>query len=208
VRDGLALQVGLKTKLLEIDELVQTGRRGEAIPLLYNLTQTHPSALTYIKYATVVGDLGDGPTAERYLRDALRMDPQAERGYHLLGLVIFMQAEAQKSTDRAGAAARFREAAGHFQTAVKLKPDNADAHRCLARALDELGETDEAVEHLRLAIVCRPEQHAGHLHLGEILARTGQKDEAIRHLRTAVELAPANDPRAKALLESLTKGKP
>jgi len=48
-------------------------------------------------------------------------------------------------------------AVGLFNKAIELDPENADAERALAAALEELGRNDEAIEHLRRYLELEPD---------------------------------------------------
>jgi len=54
-----------------------------------------------------------------------------------------------------GQAGRIEEAIPHFERAVRLKPDYAEAHNNLGVALEKLGRTPEAIEHYQQALKLR-----------------------------------------------------
>ena len=86
---------------------------------------------------------------------------------------------------------RVDEAIAHFQKAVEIKPDYADAHQNLGVALDGRGQLDAAIVHYRKALELKPDYPAiTHNNLGSALARRGQLDAAIAHFQKALELKP------------------
>jgi predicted Zn-dependent protease len=206
VEQYLALQVGMKGKLREADHLERSGHLADAIGILRQLTQTHPTAIMYIKLAAALGKTGDTAATEYAVREALRLDAHAERAHHLLGVTLFVRAKTAPSSNP-GVAALYREAVEHFRLSLQQKPANAEAHMCAGQALFALGEKTEAIKHLRMAIVCRPERYEGYYYLGDALAELGNTDEAVLQLRTAVQLAPPADRRPTTRLTQLTMGK-
>jgi tetratricopeptide (TPR) repeat protein len=86
---------------------------------------------------------------------------------------------------------RVDEAIAHFQQAVEIKPDYANAHQNLGVALVGQGQFDAAIVHFRKALELKPDfPDITHNNLGIALARRGQFDEAIAHFRKALELRP------------------
>jgi Flp pilus assembly protein TadD len=49
-----------------------------------------------------------------------------------------------------------QEAIGHFERALRIKPDFADAHNNLGVALIRLGRVQEAIRHWEQAVRIRP----------------------------------------------------
>jgi tetratricopeptide (TPR) repeat protein len=92
--------------------------------------------------------------------------------------------EARASLDagrRAVAAKSFRQALGHFRTAVAQAPDLAAAHVARGDAAEALGEFDEALAAYRTAVRLAPSPHT-RLRLGNVAARAGQLDLAAQSL--------------------------
>jgi tetratricopeptide (TPR) repeat protein len=121
------------------------------------------------------------------------------------------EAEARAEIDRGrrryeqdrvdGAIAAFREA-------IRLDPDNDEAHLCLGMALvkeDPAG----AIAALGEAIRLRPDSGAAHLNLGHALINRGEVDGAIPAYREAIRLLPDDPlPRATLAFELLTADRP
>jgi len=86
-----------------------------------------------------------------------------------------------------------QQAIRHFEIAIRLRPDHAEAHFNLGRALSGLGRVDEAIEHYRQALVMKPFSSIGHYNLAVMLTGRGQLHEAIEHYREALKITP-DDP--------------
>ena len=88
------------------------------------------------------------------------------------------------------AAGRAREAIGHYQRALELKPDSAEAHYDLACVLAGREEFNEAIVHYRKALDIKPGYLDARNNLGTYLLCIGQVDEAIVELRKVLKADP------------------
>ena len=81
---------------------------------------------------------------------------------------------------------------GHFRTAVRLKPDCADAFNNLGNALAKIpGHAAESLAAFEQALRYDPEMPEAHGNFGWALVNTpGRLSEGIAHLRTAIRLRP------------------
>ena len=61
---------------------------------------------------------------------------------------------------------RFDEAIAHFQKALEIKPDYAEAHANLGAALAGRGRVDEAIAHYQKALEIKPDYAEAHCNLG------------------------------------------
>ena len=93
----------------------------------------------------------------------------------------------------------------HYQDALRIEPDNAEAHYNWGKALQTLGRPQDAVAHYQAALRIRPDYTYAHNNLAWLLAtcpdaaiRDG--GQALAHAKRAVELA-GND--NAGLLDSL-----
>jgi tetratricopeptide (TPR) repeat protein len=83
------------------------------------------------------------------------------------------------------------EAFGHLSEAVRLAPENADAHNNLGVWYEDGGELAKAADQFELALRSKPDDPEAHSNLGSVLARSpGRLDDAIAQLREAVRLQP------------------
>ena len=97
------------------------------------------------------------------------------------------------------------EAAAHWERALALNPDFAQAHMNLGNALREDGRTADAVTHLRRALQLQPSPFA-HNNLGLALAVLGDA-EAAGHFRRAIEMHPGFvEPHLNLALELANRG--
>jgi len=85
---------------------------------------------------------------------------------------------------------RFDEAIGHYEKALKIRPDVAETHYNLGNALADQGRFDEAIGHYQKALEIRPDFVEAHFNLGNVLADQGRFDEAIGHYQKALGIRP------------------
>jgi protein O-mannosyl-transferase len=76
----------------------------------------------------------------------------------------------------------------HFEAALRIVPDNFEAHHNLGTALQRQGRFAEAIVHYRSAIRARPAAAGAHEGLATALAATGDTDEAITEFEQAIGL--------------------
>ena len=93
-------------------------------------------------------------------------------------------------------AGRVQEAIGHYELALRIKPDDAEAHYNLGTALEEAGRAPEAISQWEQTLRIRPDYAEAHNNLGSASLRLGRVPEAIEHyeqaLRTDPDLAEAH----------------
>jgi protein O-mannosyl-transferase len=85
---------------------------------------------------------------------------------------------------------RINAAVSHYQKALEIKPDFADAHNNLGVVLMEHGEIDAAIAHYRKALAIRPNDAKTYDNLGNALVGCGQVAAAVAHYRKALEINP------------------
>jgi tetratricopeptide (TPR) repeat protein len=112
--------------------------------------------------------------------DTVARYPHASRGYCTLGVVF------------AKMPGRLAEAIAHYETALRLKPDYAEAHSYLANALAATpGRSAEAIAHYETALRLKPGLAEAHSNLAVELAKIpGRLAEAIAHYEAALRLKP------------------
>jgi superkiller protein 3 len=91
----------------------------------------------------------------------------------------------------------------HYQKALELNPNHAEAHNNLGALLAQLGRTDEAMSHYRKALEINPNDNGAHNNLGVLLAQLGRSDEAIAHYHKALEINPDEIRTLKNLASAL-----
>ena len=91
------------------------------------------------------------------------------------------------------------EAIVHFRETLKLRPDSAEAHHSLGKALAMTGQSEEALEHFREASRREPDRPGLLREIAWILAthpdaRVRQEGEAIQLAQRASELTRHQNP--------------
>jgi len=84
------------------------------------------------------------------------------------------------------------EAIVHYQTALQINPDYAEAHINLGNALLQRGKVDEAIVHYQTALQIHPDDAKAQANLGNALFQKGNADEAIAHFQKALQINPDN----------------
>jgi tetratricopeptide (TPR) repeat protein len=88
-------------------------------------------------------------------------------------------------------AGKVSEAFEHYQHALRINPDFANAHENLGLALAKLGRVPEAIEQYEQALRIDPDSSRGHNDLAIALVRLGRLPEAIGHWEQALRIKPA-----------------
>jgi Flp pilus assembly protein TadD len=84
----------------------------------------------------------------------------------------------------------------HYDQAIKLEPNYADAYYNRGNVLFAKGRIDEAISDWEKTLTIQPNDTDAHTCLGNALLRQGLIKEAIAHYETASGLAP-NDPHCR-----------
>ncbi len=100
---------------------------------------------------------------------------------------IIRELEAGLQAHRAG---QFESALSHYQRALGLQPDNADALNLSGVALQQLGQLDGALAHLREAARLRRNDSAILANLGQVYAALNRHSEAEEAYRKASRIDP------------------
>ncbi len=82
------------------------------------------------------------------------------------------------------------EAVTHYREALRLRPNDAEAHDNLGSALQKQGSDEEAAAHHRQALALNPNFAEAHTNLGNVLAKQDQLHAAATHHREAIRLDP------------------
>jgi len=70
-----------------------------------------------------------------------------------------------------------------LREALRVNPEDANAHCNLANILVKRGRLEDAITHYTVAIRINPDFAAAHNNLGVALKRKGRYTDAIRHFR-------------------------
>jgi tetratricopeptide (TPR) repeat protein len=152
---------------------------------------------------------------ERPLADGLGWQRVARWGWSILlgfSVAFNLLLSTGRSADadyRTGAAlsrlGRMQDAIGHFEQALCLNPDFAEAHDDLGNALARTGLLREATGHYEQALGINPDYADAHYNLGIVLQKLGRTHEAINHYEQALRIEPhharAHNNLGAALLE-------
>ncbi|MEO5722391.1 MAG: tetratricopeptide repeat protein, partial [Chthoniobacterales bacterium] len=96
---------------------------------------------------------------------------------------------------------RNEEAIGHFEEALRLDPNYAEAHYNLGNALFRLGRIDEARARYVRALQLFPDYASARNNFAVLLLQTGEIPAAVEQLEAVVKIAP-RDAAARQLLGS------
>ncbi len=102
-------------------------------------------------------------------KDSVAKSPLKARPHNNLGVALANQK-------------RFKEAMGHFDEALRIKPDYADVHNNVGAALARAGKVDEAISAYSEALRLKPEDADANSNMGVALISQGKLKEAIRYL--------------------------
>ncbi len=87
---------------------------------------------------------------------------------------------------------RLDKAIAHYQKALEIKPDFAEAQGSFGELLASQGNFDEALRHYRAALRLDPHSVLGHIQVAGVLSRQGNTHEAESHFREALRLEPSS----------------
>jgi tetratricopeptide (TPR) repeat protein len=148
--------------------------------------------------------------AEKIYRQILVLDPHHADSLHLLGLLADQKGQHEVAIELMTRAIgisdasfyrnnlgnimrrlkRYDEAAAHYERAIELKSDNADAHYNFGNMRLEQNRFAEAAECYRRAITLRPDYAAAHMNLGNALRGLDQLADAAECYRQAATIKP------------------
>ena len=106
-------------------------------------------------------------TSETLWLDTVTKNPEAWMAQYNLGLAL-------------GRSGKISPAIAHFQRAVQLKPDFAEAHNYLGTALLQAGKVPEAIEQYREALRIKPDYMDAQINLDRALSREGSGGDSAR----------------------------
>src|SRR5881628_1814197 len=115
--------------------------------------------------------------SEKLWNHSAAIDPRSPVGQYSWGLALAQEGQ-------------LTEAIEHYTTALRIKPDYADAHINLGIALAQQGKLAEASEHYQQALHSKPDSADAHTNWGLALTQQGKPAEAIDHYRQALQIKP------------------
>jgi tetratricopeptide (TPR) repeat protein len=162
--------------------LVQSGRAGEAPPLLRHAIDRAPGQVgLWLSYTEALLASGDLDTAQSAAETAHRLAPDDIDA-------LFAWAEISRLR------ADWAVAADGYRKLLRQKPDHAGAWLNLATALQAMGDLPGARQAAEKALEHAPGAPECHNNLGSILAATEQHEAALRCFERALELRPDYPP--------------
>ncbi len=149
--------------------------------------------------------------AARLIGNILATDPRHADSLHLLGIIAGQSGRYDLAVELISRASRLQEdnpfyhynlsgvlqarnrtgdAMLHYERALLLKPDYADAHNYLAYLLLLTGNPVDAVAHYEQALAINPGHGEAHNNLGNVLKDQGKFDAAMWHYNEAIRVDP------------------
>jgi len=167
--------------------LAKSGRLPEAISRYQEVLRIQPDNV--MAHNNLGAALARTPG---HLPEAIAQYEAAQRARPGDPAVITNLTAAQKELgDTYARAGQWQQAIGAYQSAIRLKPDFAEAHNNLGFALISSGLTPNAIEEFRAATRDQPDYADAHANLGlALLKQPGHESEALDHLGTALRLKP------------------
>ena len=154
------------------------GRTEEALPLVRRLAERHPhSARSWLLLGRAQILRNQPGSAEKSLREHLRLEPDSVSGHFQLGMSLFAQA-------------RHAEAIPSFERAIALKRDFGPAFFNLGFALARSGRPREAIPAFEEAIRLSPEMTDAYILLADLHLQSGNRAEAAALADLAARLNP------------------
>ena len=154
-RDAAQFNAELGAKYLQRDEIEQA-----RIKLEKALAQDDDNALAHRVYAQLQQRVGNGPSARKHFRTAIRLDPEDAEHRNSYGIFLC------QASDYAAAENQFVEAADNpYYRTPEFALDNAGL--CMLDA----GRDDAAEGYLRRALRANPQFASSYLHMAELMRR-------------------------------------
>lgn len=173
-------QESMQLYLMEGDIYLEAGNHQKAYDIYEKaLTEMPDSTNLLYAHAIAAEKLNRLDTAERDLRNVLKLDPNNVQALNALGYTL---------ADRTN---RYSEALGLIQRAMTLDPKDAAIIDSMGWVQFRLGNHNEAINYLRQALELTQDSEVA-AHLGEVLLAAGKKDEAINVLSSALKTWPDN----------------
>jgi len=85
---------------------------------------------------------------------------------------------------------RFDDAVAHYERALFLRPDDADAHNKMGLARAAQGHPADAAAHYERALALKPDYADAHNNLGFALDKQGRTGDAVAHYERALAINP------------------
>jgi tetratricopeptide (TPR) repeat protein len=178
--------------------LRKQGRSAEAIDVLRRSLQLSPgNAEALHELGLALENLGKPDEAWAAFQQAVLARPQKSAPYFALGRMTLAQWRKQV------ASASPLQAVAALREAVRLGPEDAEAHALLAEAHRVAGQPEGALESYQAALHLAPIRTEWSLGLGQVCLALGRPEAAIAALQEALKHAP--DAQAAAVHHALAR---
>ena len=184
-------------------------REAEAIYRLI-LKQLPDDVRTLGLLGALMGQRGDFPAAEEFLKRVIAIDPKAALAHSNLGNALRDQGKLAEAAENYAKAAelepavvgffnlgltlselgKLEEAEAAYSKAIALDPQDADVRCNRGNVLKDLGRLTEAIGEYEEAIALRPEFALAYFNMGVALGSAKKHNEAIVAYQWAVEFDP------------------
>lgn len=166
-------------KLMQIRELIESGRHEQALPLLQRLFPQHAGdGPSNNAMAICLSSLAQYPKAEFFARRAVQASPSDAACQSTCGNILAIQH-------------KYQEAIPFFEKSLALQPDNPHAALGLANALNGSNQPTRALEIIAPAARAHPEDVSLPSTLGTTLQLLGRPEEAFAAFRQMTTRFPA-----------------
>jgi tetratricopeptide (TPR) repeat protein len=152
----------------------------------------------------------DSVKAESTFKEAQKIDGDSEDVVLNMARLYLQNGEAQRAVDTLSAVPesdrsariefelgasldqmkKYKEAAAAYKRSLDQEPDNPDAERALAKALQADDQVDEALKVFNTLVAADPTDADSEVHISEIQRRQGHYDDALATLEKAKAQAP------------------
>jgi tetratricopeptide (TPR) repeat protein len=178
---------GDSTQRLLAGMLRRQHRYAEALPHAITAVDLRSDVGEYYEFVgNLYIDLGDLPSAESFVREAIRLEPETETFQDTLLLIL------RRAGQHDAAIAVAREA-------CRARPEDNNAKVRLGELLIQFADPIETLEWFRVELLAAPTAHRLYHALSRLLQRQGDIEGAIRVARQACQCAP-QDPHCQSLL--------
>jgi Flp pilus assembly protein TadD len=154
------------------------------------LDPKHSRALTLM--GEIVEHSGDYEKAESLYQQARKSDPNNSTPVNNIGLLLLKNALEIKKDPATAKLADFKMllAEKHFLEALRINPNDSEAHTNLGALYQKTGKPNLAIEHFKAAVSINPTNADAYSHIGIIYYHGGNFNEVHKNFVEAVKYKP------------------
>ena len=158
-------------------------------PSALSFTGDTNDAVQLLNHGTELLTAGRVPEAIQFYERAAKLNPEDEEAQFNLGVAYSRLARIADASGRTNDVPVFiDEATRHYNDALRIFPEHAEAHNNLGNLLVEQRRYNEAIPHYSAAIRVNPDYSSAINNLGKCLALQGKTEEALVQFHEAVRL--------------------